>query len=78
VETCIFPLWEAINGEHILSSPSKPIALKPERKKPVREYLKAQGRFHHLFKPEFEHIVDEIQHATDERWKRLLKKCGIA
>jgi pyruvate ferredoxin oxidoreductase beta subunit len=78
VETCIFPLWEAINGEYALSSPSKPIALKPERKKPVREYLKTQGRFQHLFKPEFEQIIEEIQQITDQRWKQLLKKCGIA
>jgi pyruvate ferredoxin oxidoreductase beta subunit len=78
VETCIFPLWEAINGEYALSSPSKPIALKPERKKPVREYLKIQGRFQHLFKPESEQIIEEIQQITDQRWKQLRKKCGIA
>lgn len=78
VETCIFPLWEAINGEYQLSAPSKVIALRPERKKPVREYLKMQGRFRHLFTPKFERIIDEIQQITDQRWQRLLKKCGIA
>lgn len=77
VETCIFPLWEAINGEYQLSAPSKVIALKPERKKPVREYLKTQGRFGHLFKPKFEKVIDEIQRITDKRWQRLLKKCAI-
>ncbi len=77
VETCIFPLWEAINGEYQLSAPSKVIALRPERKKPVREYLKMQGRFRHLFTPKFEKIIDEIQQLTDKRWQRLLKKCGI-
>ena len=78
VETCVFPLWEAVDGEHSLSAPSKVIALKPERKKPVREYLKVQGRFRHLFTPEFEHIIDEIEHIVDRRWKLLLKKCGMA
>ncbi|MDH5438593.1 MAG: thiamine pyrophosphate-dependent enzyme [Candidatus Bathyarchaeota archaeon] len=78
VETCVFPLWEAVDGEHSLSAPSKVIALKPERKKPVREYLKNQGRFRHLFTPEFEHIIDEIEHIVDRRWKLLLKKCGMA
>jgi len=78
VETCVFPLWEAVNGEYSLSAPSKVIALKPERKKPVREYLKVQGRFRHLFTPEFEYIIDEIQRVVDERWERLLKKCGVA
>ena len=78
VETCVFPLWEAVDGEYSLSAPSKVIALKPERKKPVREYLKSQGRFRHLFTPEFEHIIDEIEHIVDKRWKLLLKKCGMA
>jgi len=78
VETCVFPLWETVDGECSLSAPSKVIALKPERKKPVREYLKVQGRFRHLFTPEFEHIIDEIERITDKRWKLLLKKCGMA
>lgn len=77
VETCVFPLWEAIDGEYSLSAPSKVIALKPERKKPVREYLKVQGRFRHLFTPEFEHIIDEIENIIDKRWKLLLKKCDM-
>jgi pyruvate ferredoxin oxidoreductase beta subunit len=76
VETCIFPLWEAIDGEYQLSAPSKVIALKPDKKKPVREYLRMQGRFRHLFTPKFERVIDEIQKITDERWKRLLRKCG--
>jgi len=78
VETCVFPLWEAVDGEYRLSAPSKVIALKPERKKPVKEYLKIQGRFRHLFTPEHEHVISEIQEIVDKRWKRLLKKCGIA
>jgi len=78
VETCIFPLWEAIDGEYSLSAPSKVIALRPERKKPVKEYLKVQGRFRHLFTPEFENIIEEIQQITNKRWSRLLKKCGMS
>jgi len=78
VETCVFPLWEAVDGEYSLSAPSKAIALKPERRKPVREYLKVQGRFRHLFTPEFEHVINEIEHIVDKRWSMLLKKCGMA
>jgi pyruvate ferredoxin oxidoreductase beta subunit len=77
VETCIFPLWEAVNGEYQLSTPSKVIALAPQKKKPVKEYLQVQGRFRHLFTPKYEKILDEIQHFTDERWNRLLKRCGM-
>lgn len=77
VETCIFPLWEAVNGDYQLSTPSKVIALAPQKKKPVREYLQAQGRFRHLFTPQNEKMLDEIQRQTDEKWRRLLKKCGM-
>jgi pyruvate ferredoxin oxidoreductase beta subunit len=77
VQTCTFPLWETVDGEYALSAPSKVIALRPERKKPIREYLKSQGRFRHLFKPEFEHVIDDLQNIIDERWRRLLKKCGM-
>ena len=77
VETCIFPLWEAVNGEYQLSTPSKVIALAPQKKKPVKEYLQMQGRFRHLFTPKFEKTLDEIQRITDERWQRLVKKCGM-
>jgi pyruvate ferredoxin oxidoreductase beta subunit len=78
VETCVFPLWEAIEGEYSLSDPSKVIALRPECKKPVREYLKGQGRFRHLFLPEFEYVIEEIQNIVDKRWEKTLKKCGMA
>lgn len=77
VETCIFPLWEAMNGEYQLSAPSKVIALRPERKKPVEEYLKTQGRFRHLFTPENKQLIEEIQKNADRRWQKLLKLCGI-
>lgn len=78
VETCVFPLWEAIEGEYSLSDPSKVIALRPECKKSVTEYLKGQGRFRHLFVPEFEYVIEEIQNIVDKRWEKTLKKCGMA
>ena len=77
VETCIFPLWEAMSGEYNLSPQSKIMALKPERKKPVMEYLKMQRRFGHLFSPKFEHVIKDIQKLTDKRWSQLLKKCNV-
>ena len=45
VETCYWPLFEVINGEWKLS-------YRPKVKLPVEEFLKKQGRFKHLFKPE--------------------------
>jgi pyruvate ferredoxin oxidoreductase beta subunit len=77
VETCVFPLWEAINGEYQLSTPSKVMALAPQKKRPVKEYLQVQGRFRHLFTPQNEKMIDQIQTLTDEKWQRLLKRCGL-
>ena len=42
-QTCIFPIFEIVDGK-IASVQKVPI------KKPVEEYLKLQGRFKHLFK----------------------------
>ncbi len=75
VETCVFPIWEAVNGEYQISIPSKLLALAPQKKKPVGDYLKGQGRFRHIFKAQNKKILEEVQRATDERWQRLLKKC---
>lgn len=75
VESCVFPVWEAVNGKRQLSTPSKLVALAPQKKKPVSEYLKGQGRFRHLFTPQNKKLLDEIQRMTDERWEQLLKKC---
>jgi pyruvate ferredoxin oxidoreductase beta subunit len=77
VETCVFPLWEAVNGEYGLSPMSKVVALKPERKKSVVEYLKLQRRFGHLFTPKFEYMLKNIQDVVDRNWGKLLKKCNM-
>jgi len=78
VETCVFPLWEAEYGEYKLSAASNAIARKPERKKPVEDYLKTQGRFRHLFKPENKQLLEAIQKEVDRRWQKLLKECEVA
>lgn len=74
VESCVFPVYEVVNGKYQLSTPSKLIALAPQKKKPVIEYLKGQGRYRHLFNPKNKHVLDEVQRWTDERWAKLLKK----
>jgi pyruvate ferredoxin oxidoreductase beta subunit len=75
VESCVFPVWESVNGKRQLSIPSKLISLAPQKKRPVKEYLAGQGRFRHLFTPQNSHILDEIQRATDKHWQKLLQKC---
>ncbi|MCW3980633.1 MAG: pyruvate synthase subunit PorB [Candidatus Bathyarchaeota archaeon] len=77
VETCVFPLWEAVDGEYSLSPQSRIVALRPDRKKPVAEYLKMQRRFRHLFNPSFEYVKNDLQNKIDKRWNKLLKKCNM-
>ena len=67
VETCFWPLYEIENGK-------LKINVKPKNKKPVSEWLEAQGRFKHLKKEEFAGIVQEIQKQVDDDWDRLLKR----
>jgi pyruvate ferredoxin oxidoreductase beta subunit len=68
VETCVWPLYEVEKGVYRLN-------YKPKNKRPVVEWLKPQGRFSHLFRPENQNILEEIQKAVDEQWENLLKRC---
>jgi pyruvate ferredoxin oxidoreductase beta subunit len=71
VDTCYWPLFEVEDGEWRLT-------YKPKEKPPVEEWLKRQGRFRHLFRPENRHIIDRMQTEVDRRWERLLRLCGEA
>jgi pyruvate ferredoxin oxidoreductase beta subunit len=71
VDTCWWPLFEVENGEWRLT-------YKPKEKKPIVEWLKLQGRFRHLFTPQNEHMIAEIQAEVDQRWEHLLRLCGEA
>lgn len=66
-DTCVWPLYEVVNGQY-------KITYKPKAKKPVLDFLKLQGRYRHLLKPENQAIVDSIQAITDKNWEDLLKK----
>jgi pyruvate ferredoxin oxidoreductase beta subunit len=71
VDTCYWPLFEVEDGEWRLT-------YKPKEKPPVEEWLKRQGRFRHLFRPENRHIIDRMQTEVDRRWESLLRLCGEA
>ena len=64
-ETCVWPLYEIEDGKVSIS-------YTPKEKKPVREWLKSQGRFRHLFSPKNEHVIEQIQQDVDRKWERLL------
>ena len=45
---------------------------RPKGKKPVKEYLRLQGRFRHLS----EEAINKIQEMVDAEWEILLQKEG--
>ncbi|MFH1751650.1 MAG: thiamine pyrophosphate-dependent enzyme [archaeon] len=69
MQTCFWPSYEVINGEHKLT-------YKPKHKLPVTEFLKHQKRFKHLMKQENKQTLKELQERIDLEWQALLKKCG--
>ncbi|MCD8119555.1 MAG: thiamine pyrophosphate-dependent enzyme [Lachnospiraceae bacterium] len=69
VETCYWPLFEVVDGRWILN-------YEPKKKLPIEDFLKGQGRFKHLFKPENEYLIAEFQQEVDRRWEQLLYNCG--
>jgi len=64
VETALYPLVEFENGELVSVH-------KLSKRKPVEEYLRAQGRFKHLFSKEGgEKVIRQIQQIADDNVKR--------
>lgn len=65
VETGVWPLKEAVNGKVVHS-----LILK--KRKSVEEYLRVQGRFAHLFKPNMKQAaIDSIQARIDAYWEKV-------
>ncbi|MBI2974679.1 MAG: pyruvate synthase subunit beta [Deltaproteobacteria bacterium] len=67
VDSKVFPVFEIFDGERI------EINLKPKNT-PVKEYLRAQGRFKHLT----DNQISEIQKEVDSNWEKLLAKSSTA
>ncbi len=65
VETCFWPLVEIEGGRWR-------VTFKPKEKKPLVDFLKAQGRFRHLFADKNRSILEGMQREVDEDWNRLL------
>ena len=68
VDTCLWPLFEVVDGEWHLN-------YEPKNKLPIEDYLKPQGRFKHLFEPGNEELIANAQADIDRRWEMLLAKC---
>jgi len=71
VQTRYFPLYEYENGQYRLN-------IKVSKPQPLEEFLKLQGRFRHLFKPEFRKEIEELQRFVNLNYERVAKLCGEA
>jgi len=67
VNTCYWPLYEIENGV-------TKITVTPKEKIPVAEFMKPQGRFKHLFAPENEGLLRQVQEEVDREWEKLQKE----
>ncbi len=67
VDTCFWPLYEVEEGK-------VKINFKPKEKRPIEEWLKIQGRFKHLFKPENGWLIEKMQQRIDRDWADLLAR----
>lgn len=65
-ETCFWPLYEVENGKYVLN-------YKPNKKRPVSDFLQNQGRFKHLFVPTNRNILLRLQEEVDRRWEEVVK-----
>ncbi len=67
-DTRYWPIYEFENGRYKIN-------YKPQKRVPIEEFLKPQGRFRHLFNtPEGGRVIAELQRYVDEQWEILLKK----
>jgi len=69
VQTGFWPLYEVEDGVFRQT-------VKVHNKKPIEEFLKPQGRFKHLFKPENADLLAEIQSDVDRAYEAVLARCG--
>ncbi|MBD3795561.1 MAG: pyruvate ferredoxin oxidoreductase [Epsilonproteobacteria bacterium] len=67
-DSLVFPLYEIVGGTELN------INYRPKNIIPVKDYLGAQGRFKHLFKPENAHVLEEWQRRVDAHWVYLQRR----
>lgn len=68
VQTGFWPLFEVENGVWRMTTAMK-------QRKPIEEFLKPQGRFRHLFKPENAELLKEVQAEVDRYWEYIQRRC---
>ena len=68
VDTLFWPLYEVVDGRYRLT-------YRPDRVRPIEDWLGCQERFAHLQRPEARPLVEQIQRQVDDDWRALLERC---
>lgn len=71
VDCCFWPLFEVENGRWSLN-------YRPKEKGSYIEWMRRQNRFKHLFSPEHQDLLTELQSEVDHGWNDLQKRCAIS
>ncbi len=69
-DTLFWPIYEVENGKYKIN-------YRPKEKRPIEDWLKPQGRYAHLFKPENQWVIEEMQKQVDANWERLEKLASL-
>ena len=67
VETCVFPLYEVENGNYTITCPL-------EEFRPLKDYLKVQGRFRHLS----DQVIEDSEKRLRKEYERLKAKARMS
>ena len=70
VKTGYFPMWEYENGKLTFTSPSNRLK-DPNKRTPIEEYLKHQGRFQNLLKNS--ELLELFKKDIQDEWEMLMK-----
>jgi pyruvate ferredoxin oxidoreductase beta subunit len=77
VESCLWPIYEVVDGKYVLNGVTKRIADGKLEKKPIDDWLSMQGRFKHLFKGEGRQIIEAAQAKVDRDWEKIKSLASI-
>ncbi len=72
VETNFWPIYEIDHDKWTLNYDPG------ENKKPLMEWIKVQGRYKHLLKPENKWVIEKAQAEVDRRFELLKKRCEVS
>jgi pyruvate ferredoxin oxidoreductase beta subunit len=77
VETGVWVLYEVEHDVMTFNGKSKLILEKKIERKPIEDWIKFQGRYQHLFKPQKDTArLQALEDHIDQMWERY-RRCSV-